>query len=202
MFKITKDFTDIHYGHRVWTQKLRSELCASGDTQCACRHLHGHSGSASLTVVSKDLNPQGMVCDFKELGFMKDFLNEYFDHRFILDINDPMFSKLTLIPTNDMSNTQYFHEVIVKGVSVGWEVSSNVLDELVDDDLPQREVLEGFFFVDFIPTSERIVEYLFKMADAILSPYEIYVFSAKWKETEKSEAVYLADLTKIKEKIS
>lgn len=184
MYRITKDFTDIHYGHRVWTQKLRESLCAAGDTACACRHLHGHSGAASITVEAGELNDQGMVCDFKELGFMKDFLNTYFDHRFVVDINDPAFATITGIDPEMFDAIS--SPVVVHGVLLGHEFNMNCIDALS----PQREVMEGFFVVNFIPTSESIVKYLYDFATAVLEPYGIRVVEAKWKETEKSEAVY------------
>ena len=37
-----------------------------------------------------------MVTDFKHLNWFKQFLDCYTDHKFILDINDPLFS--TLLP--------------------------------------------------------------------------------------------------------
>lgn len=188
MFKITKDFTDIHYGHRVWTQVLREKLCASGDTMCACRHLHGHSGSASLTVVAPQLNPQGMVCDFKELGFMKDFLNTYFDHRFVIDINDPAFESITGVSWD----AEVFTPVEINGLLVGHEFNIDAVAARTKGDLlsAEREVLSGFFIVTFIPTSEQIVKYIYDIAHHVLSPYGIEVLCAKWKETEKSQAVF------------
>ena len=194
MFKITKDFTDIHYGHRVWTQKLRENLCASGDTQCACRHLHGHSGSASLTVQAPDLNPQGMVCDFKELGFMKDFLNTYFDHRFVLDVNDPAFLRITGL--DKLMYAKYAVPVVLNDKLLGYEIDP-VVKTLLSLDESEFEVLSGFFFVDFIPTSENIASYLYEYAKHVLSPYNIQVLCLKWKETEKSKAVYFTDLKQV-----
>jgi 6-pyruvoyl-tetrahydropterin synthase len=183
-FVISKVFKDLHYGHRVWTQKLNNELCAHGDTQCACRHLHGHSGAATLTVESNSLNKNGMVCDFKELGFMKDFLNKYFDHRFVLDINDPAFQRIV---GRNFSIAE-MNPVFMSNQVVGYEFSQSTLDSIEDD--AELEVAEGFFFVTFVPTSENIVMYLYDIANYVLSPYGISVKECRWNETEKSEAVY------------
>ena len=37
-----------------------------------------------------------MVTDFKHLNWFKQFIDDVLDHKFVLDINDPLFS--TLLP--------------------------------------------------------------------------------------------------------
>jgi 6-pyruvoyltetrahydropterin/6-carboxytetrahydropterin synthase len=89
-WKISKEF-DFCYGHRVWSQTLNSEF--SIDSCLKCRHLHGHQGKVIVYLQAEELK-DGMVTDFKHLNWFKLFLDDVLDHKFILDINDPLFSKL------------------------------------------------------------------------------------------------------------
>ena len=91
-WKISKEF-EFCYGHRVWSQTLNIDF--SLDACLKCRHLHGHQGKVIVYLESNELN-NSMVTDFKHLNWFKAFLDDVLDHKFILDINDPLFS--TLVP--------------------------------------------------------------------------------------------------------
>ena len=91
-WKISKEF-DFCYGHRVWSQTLNPEF--SLDSCLKCRHLHGHQGKILVYLEADELH-NGMVTDFKHLNWFKQFIDDVLDHKFILDVNDPLFS--TLLP--------------------------------------------------------------------------------------------------------
>ena len=91
-WQISKQF-DFCYGHRVWSQELNPEY--SLDDCLMCRHLHGHQGKVLVHMESEKLE-NGMVTDFKHLNWFKKFLDDAIDHKFIIDINDPLFP--TLLP--------------------------------------------------------------------------------------------------------
>ena len=91
-WKISKEF-EFCYGHRVWSQTLNTEFSLDGCLKC--RHLHGHQGKILVYLEASELK-DGMVTDFKHLNWFKQFLDDTLDHKFILDINDPLFS--TLLP--------------------------------------------------------------------------------------------------------
>ena len=95
MWEISKEF-DFCYGHRVWSQSLNVEF--SLDSCLMCRHLHGHQGKV-IVYLKSDTLKSGMVTDFKHLNWFKKFLDDVIDHKFIIDINDPLFS--TLLPNID-----------------------------------------------------------------------------------------------------
>lgn len=94
-WKISKSF-DFCYGHRVWSQELNPDY--SLDSCLKCRHLHGHQGQVVIYLEAQKLE-NGMVTDFKHLSWFKAFLDDVLDHKFIIDINDPLFE--TLIPNVD-----------------------------------------------------------------------------------------------------
>ena len=56
-----------------------------------CANLHGHQGTVHVTFGSDRLDEQGMVVDFGVVkGFIRDWVNENWDHRMMLSQQDPM----------------------------------------------------------------------------------------------------------------
>ncbi len=89
MFKITKSI-EFDFGHRVYSQQVVSNLACTSTN--ACRRLHGHRGKINITLKG-DVNSSGMVFDFKNLSFIKEWINENLDHRFLIHCNDPLLRK-------------------------------------------------------------------------------------------------------------
>ena len=60
-----------------------------------CRHLHGHSAKAAITVMAEELDQQGMVCDFAEIKEVATrFIDQQLDHNLLLHRDDPLCSVL------------------------------------------------------------------------------------------------------------
>lgn len=169
-WQIDKEF-HLEAGHRVWAQKLdRPDLSIS--TECACRHLHGHSYVVKVFVGSDTLNPEGMVIDFKNLEFVKRFLDDVLDHRFIIDINDPNFK---LITNTDPQKI---------------EVNFTPLSELIGtEDSALQLHWDSFVLVDFIPTSENICKHLKHWVQDQLGDVAKVTAVELW-ETKKSHCRY------------
>ena len=163
---ITKEF-DFDYGHRVWSQTLDGEL--SCNSFCKCTHLHGHIGSIIVELSSCQLN-KGMVLDFTELKFFKKWIDDVLDHKFILDINDPEFTKITGL----------YEE------SVLWNSDLNY------GTIPSTNIIEdSFVIVDFIPTSEHLARFLYGVISKKLEGIEtIKVTAVTFKEGPKTSATY------------
>ncbi|MBI4211210.1 MAG: 6-carboxytetrahydropterin synthase [Deltaproteobacteria bacterium] len=93
MYSISKTFS-FCYGHRL-----------VGD-HSKCRHLHGHSGNATIVLEYPQLDHRGMVVHFDELKqTIGHWIEENFDHTMILAENDPIRTlleekgeKLKIIP--------------------------------------------------------------------------------------------------------
>jgi 6-pyruvoyltetrahydropterin/6-carboxytetrahydropterin synthase len=169
------------YGHRVWTQKLNGEYAA--DLKCACRHLHGHEGKMQVFLKSPtgQLDPTGMVTDFRHLEWLKKWINEHIDHQFILDRNDPLYKSMlggeelvpVLIPDTDK----------VAGYKV--DLTNH------KPNTPEYEYFEGFLVVDFVPTSENLSSWMADLVEAKMSKLNVTVAQIDWWETPKSRSTFI-----------
>jgi 6-pyruvoyltetrahydropterin/6-carboxytetrahydropterin synthase len=169
------------YGHRVHTQTLNGEYAA--DLKCACRHLHGHEGKMQVFLTAPKLDNTGMVTDFRHLEWLKKWINEYIDHQFIIDKNDPLYSKIIgdrgLVP------------VLVPGTDF---VAGHHLDLTgLEPNSPEYEYFEGFMVVDFVPTSEHLSSWMAGLVQAKMSKLGVTVQRIEWWETPKSRSVFYRD---------
>jgi|TARA_R110000824_G_scaffold55975_12_gene153686 6-pyruvoyltetrahydropterin/6-carboxytetrahydropterin synthase len=172
------------YGHRVWTQVLDGEY--ADNLKCACRHLHGHEGKVQVFLTADDLNKSGMITDFRHLEWLKKWINEYIDHQFILDKNDPLYNQII-----DTELYSKLNPVQVKGCTstVGWtfDLSS------ITPSTPSYEYYEGFMIVDFVPTSENLSKWLCDLVEEKMFKLGVSVHHIDWWETPKSRSVYYND---------
>ena len=197
-WSIDKQFS-LCYGHRVWTQQLDSEYTADGDCSCKCRHLHGHEGLLHVFLEADELT-NGMVTDFKHLGWFKDFVDDVLDHKFIIDKNDPMFKQMVCdtyvqgcrVEHNNMS-VEWFQnncliDVRVPGTNF---ITGQIVDKSwIPENTPTHEVLEGFFVVDFVPTSENLSQWAYNVVNSKMSKLGIKTKEIWWNETPKSRSIY------------
>lgn len=174
-WNISKQF-DFCYGHRVWSQKTDEEYSLSN---CfACRHLHGHQGTIIVHLEAKDLT-NGMVTDFHHLNWFKQFIDDVIDHKFLIDINDPLFATLLphfankqdLVPKQDGYMTVDFSKI-------GQE------DEHI------RELYEGMIIVEFVPTSENLSAWILDIIQNKMKKIGVYVSHIEFFETPKSRSTY------------
>ena len=192
---IDKSF-DYCYGHRVWSQTLDPKY--SLDSCLACRHLHGHQGKVKLFLGSNNLK-LGMVTDFKHTNIFKKWLDDTLDHKFIIDMNDPLFEDLAGDLCLSEKNKRTFDDLMVT-VNTEYNfaipdleqlMALNVWDELRDD---QKQAIfekyEGIIIVDFIPTSENICKFIYEVANKMLNGLGIDVVTVEYWETPKSHCRY------------
>ena len=194
---------DFCYGHRVWSQQLEKEFCTTGDYCTKCRHLHGHQGEIHVFLEAPQLE-RGMVTDFKHLGWLKDFIDDHVDHKFILDMNDPWFehilngkfvtnsaypdSKVLQIPSTEDGLVR-----CIKPIPILIPETDHWMGYALDvSDLegPEQEFFEGFVLVDFLPTSENITKWIFEAAEVKMARLGVKVTRVTLNETPKSRADY------------
>jgi 6-pyruvoyltetrahydropterin/6-carboxytetrahydropterin synthase len=122
-----------------------------------------------------------MVTDFKNLNFMKRFVDDVLDHKFMIDINDPNFALITSV-SESFKLQSHFKNFTNLG---DWARSIDG----IDDDLLLH--LDSFVLVDFVPTSENICKYLKLYAQEIIGDIANVVALELW-ETKKSHCRYEA----------
>lgn len=184
------------YGHRVHNQRLDTRFTESGDACLACRHLHGHEGLVKVflrgTDDNKNVKETGMVQDFKHLGWFKNFLDDTLDHKFIMDLKDPLinfeFNEMTDHEGN--FDTKFLHELDEGHFIPNLTFIKNLVDNW-DCSPAQRsavfEKYEGVVFVDFVPTSENIAGWLLKVCQEKMKDLSgVEVNAVEYWETPKS----------------
>lgn len=175
MHRISKSF-ECDYGHRVWSQKLNIEY--SLDDCLVCRHLHGHRMTVTVELEAEELE-DGMVTDFKHLNWFKLFIDEVIDHKFIIDGSDPLFKEITGVNFEDTQKFIYDTDL------VEYKYIPLVFEEPI-----MNELRESFVIVDFVPTSENLAEWFFKICTAKMEPLGVKVSKVSFKETPKSLSEY------------
>jgi 6-pyruvoyltetrahydropterin/6-carboxytetrahydropterin synthase len=174
------------YGHSVWSQELNTEYSLDG--KLCCRHMHGHEGLIRVSLAGTELN-NGMVTDFKHLNWFKKWIDEELDHKFIMDLNDPLLPHEVPILANylgGIDRLQLFDKLDKQP-----EGHYTIWPEYYSD-FPQRvqEKYEGMVFVDFVPTSEHLSKWLFEIVQEKMSKINVNVESLQFYETPKSQSVY------------
>lgn len=176
-WNISKQF-DFCYGHRVWSQELNKEFAL--DDCLMCRHLHGHQGKIIVHLESDTLH-NGMVTDFKHLNWFKKFLDDTIDHKFIIDINDPLFD--TLLP--HYKEKKAFHKM-----SQGFMIPD--LTMVANEPSHIQELYEGYIIVDFVPTSENLSSWLLQIVQEKMAKIGVKVSHLEYFETPKSSSTVYA----------
>lgn len=177
-WEIDKTF-ECCYGHRVWSQSLNGNY--ADNLKCACRHQHGHQGKIQVFLTGPDLNDTGMITDFRHLEWLKKFIDTCIDHRFILDIKDPLYNKIIgedkkLIPVYvPMTNYVAGYDIDLSDIEI---------------DSPEYEYYEGMFLVKFVPTSENLSKWIANIADYRMKELDVAVTRVDWWETPKSRSTY------------
>ena len=181
------------YGHRVHNQRLDTNFTESGDACLACRHLHGHEGliKVFLSGDAKNVETTGMITDFKHLGWMKNFLDDTLDHKFIMDLQDPLISH----EFPELANEGIINKARIYKMAEGYYVPdmSYIAKVVQDQGLYGAkadaiyEKYEGAIFVDFVPTSENLAGWLFDIASEKMKPLDgVHVVAIEYWETPKS----------------
>lgn len=180
-WRIDKQF-DFCYGHRVHNQKLNEDY--SLDSCLACRHLHGHQGILKVHLELPDggIENTGMVTDFKHLNWMKKWIDDVLDHKFIIDKDDPVIHELFDYIADKPG-------VLKEDTLVEFEEGYKVPNlRLLEPHLTPAltEVYEGLVVVNFVPTSENLCAWIAKVAQKRMERLGVIVACVEFNETPKS----------------
>ena len=83
MITCSKIYTDIPFAHRQHKHEGH------------CSKIHGHNWSFKFTFAVNQLDENGFVIDFGKLKWLKEYLNDKFDHKLVLNVEDPAYGFLT-----------------------------------------------------------------------------------------------------------
>ncbi len=193
---IDKQF-DFCFGHRVWSQALDTKYSLDGCL--ACRHLHGHQGKVKLFLGANELE-KGMVTDFKHTNIFKKWLDDKMDHKFIIDINDPLFNSICCELLFEDSMDDAMSNAYHNNTYNYWQFTEGYVDEVLatsnfhhlgsDQKQAIREKYEGLVIVDFVPTSENLCKWWYEVASKMLNGLGIDVTAVEYWETPKSHCRY------------
>ncbi len=78
MYSLRKEFK-FEYAHRLMLHKG------------ACSNIHGHSAKVRVEIYSEYALDNDMIIDFSELKCIQEYLDDQFDHKLILNENDPLY---------------------------------------------------------------------------------------------------------------
>jgi len=187
MWTIDKQI-DFCYGHRVYVQTLNTVFTSAGHIKPKCRFLHGHQGKIHVYLEADHLNEQSMVEDFVHLGWLKDFVDDTLDHKFIIDESDPMFGVLVADVWSMSNHNKSTYPTMRRAVSVDQKIIGDVINVDGIDNLAMRETLEGYLIVNFIPTSENLCKWMFDIIQYKMP--HVKVSRVDWWETPKSRSSY------------
>ena len=77
MYRVSREI-DFCYGHRLLNYEGK------------CRYLHGHNGTAVITIEAPSLDHRGMVLDFSDIKrVVAGWIDDNLDHRMLLHKDDP-----------------------------------------------------------------------------------------------------------------
>ena len=90
MFEISKAF-EFSAAHSVDSQRLIPEWAGSSYPKCRRLPGHGHNYKLIVYLKSEELDHSQMVTDFGHLKWLKEFIDDCFDHKLIVGSDDPAF---------------------------------------------------------------------------------------------------------------
>ena len=172
---------DFCYGHRVHSQELIKGY--SIDDKLCCRHFHGHQGKI-LVHLDGDTLKNGMVSDFKHLGWFKKWVDDVLDHKFIMDINDPIINHE--LPIIDEIGS--IDEVLTRNEKYNYYTIRPTLYTTKPEYV--KEKYEGMIIVDFVPTSENLSKWLCDIVTLEMEKINVNVLGIEFFETPKSRSMY------------
>jgi 6-pyruvoyltetrahydropterin/6-carboxytetrahydropterin synthase len=105
MFTCTKTYSDIPFAHRAPLHDGH------------CRWIHGHNWTFIITFAGRrDIN--GFVMDFGKLKTLRDTFNEAFDHKLLLNENDPLREEIVhFLRLHKLDNVTLVQDCSCEGIA-------------------------------------------------------------------------------------
>lgn len=145
--------------------------------------------------------------DFSNLDFMKEFIEKNLDHKFLMDMNDPLLSRITFALSDQGDITPLIHQafktdgtikiaesfipIISRVAGVNDRVIGLKLSE-TEKNLPLEinELFGSLVILPFSPTAENLSRWIFEFTTRFLSGTDVNIESVIFRETQKAWSKY------------
>lgn len=121
---MTKYYSTKTYGHNIGLSAVFRQPLAHSH----CKFLHGYSLQFKFIFGCEELDERNWVVDFGGLKPLKKWLEDSFDHKVVVDREDPMLYKLTELESCGLAELTLFDGV---GVEKFAEHAHKFADKLV-----------------------------------------------------------------------
>ena len=121
---MTKYYSTKTYGHNIGLSAVFRQPLAHSH----CKFLHGYSLQFKFVFGCESLDERNWVVDFGGLKPLKKWLEDSFDHKVVVDREDPMLYKLTELESCGLAELTLFDGV---GVEKFAEHAHKFADQLV-----------------------------------------------------------------------
>ena len=121
-----------HYGHNIG---LSAVFIQPNADHSHCHLLHGYSLAFTFTFGCDHLDNKNWAVDFGGLKQMKAWLEDHFDHKVAVDINDPHMGKMRELEALDLAEIRVFDGV---GAEKFAEHAFNFADKLIREQSNNR----------------------------------------------------------------
>lgn len=119
LFRSTKRFTGFPCTHRQW--KAESH----------CRFVHGYSREFYFEFAASELTQEGWVVDFGGLKELKSWLDEVFDHTFLVAQDDPELASFKALDKSGVIQLRVLPNPGMEGTALyAYEHASRILEKL------------------------------------------------------------------------
>jgi 6-pyruvoyltetrahydropterin/6-carboxytetrahydropterin synthase len=122
-----------------------------------------------------------MILDFNELKVIKEFLDGFVDHRFLMDIEDPLLKS-------------WMEKYGLKMEDLEVNSAGFVFDTKSFKDECEIEFFNSLVILPFVPTSENLALWLFSVVEGLVHKVnkelnkKVKVVKLRWWESESSFA--------------
>ena len=122
---MSKHYSTKHYGHNIGLSAVFRQPNAD---HSHCHLLHGYSLAFTFTFGCDKLDNKNWAVDFGGLKPLKAWLEDSFDHKLCLDVNDPHVDKFKELQDLDLAELRFFDGV---GAEKFAEHAFNFADKLI-----------------------------------------------------------------------
>ena len=122
-------FSTKTYGHNIGLSACFRQPKAHSH----CRFLHGYSLQFKFTFEASELDERNWVVDFGGLKPLKAWLEDTFDHKVVLDYDDPEMETFELLQEKGLAELTLLNGVGVERFAFhAWNFANNLVQEMTD----------------------------------------------------------------------